>query len=74
MIPTLRAACYAVKFIAHISNINTLKSIYSQSIINYGIILGGNSSNSGNIFASHNKIVRIITDEQPRTSGRSLLK
>jgi hypothetical protein len=33
----------------HISNINTLKSIYCpyfQSIIKYGIILGGNLSNN----------------------------
>jgi len=62
-----------LKSIVRDSNINTLKSICSHSIIKYGIILGGNSSNSGNIFASQNKIVRIMTDEQPRTSGRSLL-
>ena len=74
MIPTLSGACYAVMSIVHISNINTLKSIYSHSIIKYGIILGGNSSNSGNIFASQSKIFRIMTDEQPRPSGRSLLK
>jgi len=74
MIPTLSGACYAVKSIVRDSNINTLKSIYSHSIIKFGIILCGNSSYSGNIFASQNKIVRIMTDEQPRTSGRSLLK
>jgi len=37
----------------HISNINTMNSIYYadfHSIIKYGIFFGGNSSNSGKIF------------------------
>ena len=63
MISTLSGACYAVKSIVHISNINTLKSIYSHSIIKYGIIFGGNSFNSENIFTSQNKVFRIITNE-----------
>jgi hypothetical protein len=75
MISTLSGACYAVKSIVHISNIYTLKSIYSShSITKYGIIFGGNSSNSRNIFASQNKVIRINTYEQSRTSGRSLHK
>jgi hypothetical protein len=47
----------------HISNINTLKSIYYayfHSIIEYTIIYLGNSSNSGKIFTLHKKIVRIV--------------
>ena len=51
-IPKLSGACYAVRSMAHISNINTLKSIeyaYFCSIINYGIIFWGKSSNSGKI-------------------------
>jgi hypothetical protein len=43
MIPELSGACYAVRSMFHISNINTLKSIYCayfHSIIQYGIILG----------------------------------
>jgi len=74
MIATLSGACYAVKSVVHDSNINNLKSVYSDSIIEYGIIFWSNSSNSGNIFTSQNKIIRIMTDEQTRTSGRSLLK
>jgi NADH:ubiquinone oxidoreductase subunit H len=61
MIPTLSGACYAVKSIVRDSDINTLKSIYFHSITKYGIILGGNSSNS-----LQSKIVRIMTDEQPK--------
>ena len=52
MIPKLSGACYAVRM-GHISNINTLKSIYIayfHSIIKYGIIFWANSSNSGKIF------------------------
>jgi hypothetical protein len=44
MTPKLSGACYAAGFMAHISNINTHKSIYSpyfHYIIKYGIIFGG---------------------------------
>ena len=53
MIPKLSAACYTVGQMYHISNNNTLKSIYFayfHSIIKYGIMFRGNSSNSKKIF------------------------
>ena len=54
MIPKLIGACYTIRSVVHISNINTLKSIYYEyfsSIIKYGIFFGAhNSSNSGKIF------------------------
>jgi len=40
----------------------------------YGIILGGNSSNSGKIFTLQKKIFGIVADAQPRTSYSSLFK
>ena len=40
MIPKLSGAHYAVRSVVHISNINTLKSIYFHSDIKYGIIFG----------------------------------
>jgi len=58
-------------------NINTLKSIYYphfDSIIKYGIMFWGNSSNSAKIFTLQKKIFRIMAGAQPRTSCRSLLK
>jgi len=58
-------------------NINTLKSTYDahfDSIIKYGIIFGGISSNSVKIFTLQKKIIRIMAGAQPRTSCRSLLK
>ena len=41
MITKLGAACYVIRLMGHISNLNTLKSIYYicfHSVINYGII------------------------------------
>jgi len=77
MIPKLSGACYTIRLMVHISNINTLKSIYyayCHSVIKYGIIFGVNSSNSGKIFTLHIKIVRIMAGAQPSTVCRSLFK
>jgi hypothetical protein len=77
MIPKLSGARHAIRSMVHIRNINTLKSIYyayCHSVIKYGIILGVNSSNSGNIFTLHVKIVRIMAGAQPSTVCRSLFK
>jgi hypothetical protein len=70
MIPKLSGACYAVRSMIHFSNINTLKSVYYayfHSVIKYGIIFWGNSSNSGKIFTLKKKIIRIMAGIQPRT-------
>ena len=71
MTPTLSGACYAIRLMAHISNINSLKSIYYayfHSIIKYGIIFCSNFSNSGKIFTLQKKTVRIMAGYQPRIS------
>jgi hypothetical protein len=63
MIPKLSAACYAVRSMFHISNLNTLKSIYFayfHSIVQYGIIFWGNSSNTRKVFTLQKKIIRIL--------------
>jgi hypothetical protein len=77
MVPKLSGACYAVRSIYHISNINTLKSIYFayfHSVIKYRIIFWDNSSNSKKIFTLQKKIIRIMVSSQPRTPRRSLFK
>ena len=59
MIPMFSGACYAVRSMVHISNINTLKLIYYayfHSTIKYGTIFWDNSSNSGTIFTVQKKI------------------
>jgi hypothetical protein len=70
MIPKLSGACYAVMLMFPISNINTVKSIYFpyfHSIIKYGIIFWGNSSNSRKIFTLQRKIIRTMVGAHPRT-------
>ena len=67
-IPKLIAACYAIKSMVHISNISTVKSIYHtyfHSIITYGIILGGNSFNSGKIFTLQLKLSELWLVHNP---------
>jgi hypothetical protein len=71
------ATCPACLILLHISNITTLKSIYFayfHSVIQYGIIFWGNSSNSGKIFTLQKKIIRIMVGAWPRTPCRSLFK
>ena len=75
--PELSAARHVVRSTVHIRKISTLKSIYCayfHSVIKYGIILWGNSSNSGKILTLQNAIVIIMAGVQPRTSCRNLLK
>jgi hypothetical protein len=77
MIPKLSRAYYAIRSMFHISNINTLKPIYFayfHSIVQYGILFWGNSTNSRKIFTLQKKIIRIMVDAHPRTSCRSLFK
>jgi IS1 family transposase len=77
MIPKLSGACYAVRSVLHISNINTLKSIYFtyfHFIVQYGIIFWGNSCNSRKIFTVQKKIIRILVGAHPRTPCRNLFK
>ena len=69
MIPKL-STCYAIRLKVHISNINTLKSIYYtylHSIIKYGITVWGNSFKSRKIFSLEKKIVRNTAGVQPRS-------
>ena len=77
MISKLSGVCYALRSMVHISNINTIKSIYyscSHSIIKYGIFLRGNSSNSVKVFTLQKKTVRIRAGAQSRTSCRCIFK
>jgi hypothetical protein len=77
MIPKLSAACYDVRSMAHISDINIVQSVYYRyfhSVIKYEIIFWGNSSNSGKIFTLQKKIVRLMYCAQPKTCCRSLFK
>jgi IS1 family transposase len=77
MIPKLSGACYAIRLMVRISNINTFRSIYCvyfHSIIKCESNIWGNSSNSRKIFTLQKKIIKIMAGAQPRTSCRCLLK
>jgi hypothetical protein len=53
LIPKLSGACYAVRSLLHVSTTDTLKSIYFayfHSLMKYGIIFWGNSSDSKKVF------------------------
>jgi len=66
-----------VKQMYYICNNDTLRSIYFayfHSIASYGIIFGGNSSNSKKIFTLQKGIIRIMVGTHPRTSCRRLFK
>jgi len=77
IIPKLSAARYMVRQIYYICNNDILRSIYFayfHSIASYGIIWGGNSSNSKKIFTLQKRIIRIMVGAHPRTSCRRLFK
>jgi hypothetical protein len=79
MISKLSGACYAIRSMVHINNINTIRSIYysrfhSTRTIKYGTLFEGNSSNSAKMFTLQKKTVRITAGAQPRTSCRSIFK
>ena len=61
-IPKLSGACFAIRLMVHISNINTFKSIYCayfHSIIVYGIMFWGNSFNGAKIFTLQKKLSQL---------------
>jgi hypothetical protein len=76
IMPTLSAACYAVRSTVHKSNINTVISVYCQYIHCYKILIKiffcGNSSNSRKIFILQKKIFRFMAGAQPKTHCSSL--
>jgi hypothetical protein len=77
LIPKLSGACYAVRSMLHVSNTDTLRSVYFayfQSIMKYGIIFLGNSSNSKKIFTLQKKIGKLMAGVKPINSCRSVFK
>ena len=71
ILPKLSTACYAVRQMHHICDENTKKSIYFayfHSIIKYGIIFWGNSSNNKEVFTLQKKVIRIMVGAHSRTS------
>jgi hypothetical protein len=75
--PKLNGTCYAVRSLLHISNTGILKSIYHacfHSLMKYGIIFWGNSTDSKKVFTLQKKIIRIMLGVKPQNSCRGLFK
>jgi hypothetical protein len=73
--PKLSGACYSVKSMLHVSSIDTLKSIYFanfHTLMKYGIIFLGNSSDSKRVFTLQKKTVRLMMGAKSRNSCRDL--
>ena len=73
----LCSACYSLRNVKYIVPQSTLRTIYYaciHSILSYGIIFGGRSSNVNKLFILQKKTVRIITNSRVRESYREALK
>jgi len=71
------SACYALRNLKHIVPQSTLRTIYYayiHSILSYGIILWGRSSNVSKLFILQNRTIRIITNTGVRESCREAFK
>jgi hypothetical protein len=70
----LGTACYAIRHIKHCMSQDTLSTIYFSylhSFLPYGIIFGGNSAYSSNIFKIQR---RVIMNDRNRDSFHQLFK
>ena len=70
-------ACYVLRNLTHIVPQTTLRIIYYahvHSILSYGIIFWGNSTNINKLFILQKRIVRIISNIGPRDSCRQAFK
>jgi hypothetical protein len=69
LVSKLSGACYVVRSVLHISNI-----AYFHSLMKYGIIFWGNSSDSKKVFTLQKKIVRIMMGVKSHNPCRDLFK
>jgi hypothetical protein len=77
ILPKLSSTCYLLRRMSYICNLSTLKMIYFayfHSIIEYGIIFWGISTDSKKILIQQKRIIRIMTGSNSRTSCRALFR
>ena len=67
---------YAIRSIKPFLSVDILRMIYFyvHSVVSYGIILGGNSHHSNNIFKIQKRIIRIITNTGSLNSWHQLFQ
>jgi hypothetical protein len=77
IIPKLSSAYFAMRTVTPQLKVDTLKLVYFayfHSIMSYGIIFRGNSTDSKRVFIIQNKIIRIMAGFKKRVSCRELFK
>lgn len=77
ILPKLSTACFAVRRLFHIRSIDVLRMAYIayfHSIMKYGVIFSGNSTNICCVCTLQNRIIRIISDVGANSSRRNLFK
>jgi hypothetical protein len=77
LVQKLSRACYLVRSLSQVSNIDNLKLIYFayfHSLMKCGIIFWGNSSDNKIVFTLQKKIVKIIVGTKPQTPCSDLFK
>jgi hypothetical protein len=77
LINKLSTACYVIQAVKPYMSHSTLITIYYSlfhSVMAYGIIFWGNSTNSSRIFKIQKRAIRIIMGQKSRDSCRDLFK
>jgi hypothetical protein len=77
LLPKLNTAWYAIRTLKPYLSRETLLMVYYayfHSILNFGIIIWGNSSCAISIFRVQKRVLRIMTDTGSRNSCRQLFK
>jgi hypothetical protein len=71
--PKLSSACFAMRTVTSLVKTETLKLVYFayfHSIMSYGIIFWGNSTDSKKVFYIQKRIIRIMAGTKKRASCR----
>jgi hypothetical protein len=73
----MSSACYALRYVKHSLLIETLKLIHFahvHTIMSFGVIFWGNSLYANKVLILQKKIIRIITNAEPRDSCREIFR
>jgi hypothetical protein len=76
-IPKLCSACYAIRGTKPFISQDVMRLVYFSyfhSLMTYGIIIWGNSSDSVQVFRMQKRVVRILTGSRCKDSCRELFK
>ena len=77
ILPKLSTACFTVRGLFHKLSIDVLRVLcfaYFHSVMKYGIIFSGNSTNIFCVSTLQNRIIRIIYDVGANSSCRNIFK